>query len=173
MGSHSLAIATARMKILIGIILLVSYLFSNGSAKISLTVVDGNVEEVACCKGDDILTCEQISVNATALGDDELEVTPLGETLHFKGMIDDSKDTYNYANNNTDAVLSYNATSGGISGVISDGNSRVFHVIEFCGNGITVLKTLDLQNIGVNQNMGVNVEEDDLKEEEATTMIPV
>ena len=62
--------------------------------------LEGSEEELACCDGDDILSCEHISVNATALGDQDLELTPLGESVQFKGMVGDSDHSYHYSNEN-------------------------------------------------------------------------
>jgi len=155
-----LTITTTRMKIVFKIIFLVGSLFSYGSGQTQLTTekddsmealeptqlitVNDEVDEKdpACCSGDGILTCEQITVNAKALGEDKLELTPLGLTVEFNGMVDGNNDTYNYTNSDTTALLTYNATSGGMSGQISVEGSEVSYIIEFCGQGITVLKSM-------------------------------
>merc|ERR1719427_257536 len=55
--------------------------------------------------------------------------------------------SYHYANANAsiDMFITYNAVKGSAYGHLTDGHTEATYVIEFCGDDIHVLKTLDVQ----------------------------
>ena len=79
-------------------------------------------------------------MDISSLGDEDLELGPLNTTVQYRGLVEGSKNSHYYVNKYVDAVLSVNR--GHVYGhmQLDDGDS---YVVEYCGNGIHVLKQLD------------------------------
>jgi len=112
----------------------------------------------ACCEGEHILSCTEIDLDVTVIGDGDLYLEPLESTLTFDGMVDDSTDSYHYSNEHVDFILTVNAEKGSVYGHAQLDDDRSY-VIEFCGDDGHVLKELDVENLGENVGVSDVVEE--------------
>jgi len=113
-------------------------------------------QELACCEGEEFLSCQPIAINITALGDQELDLLILNKTLAFKGMVGESINSYHYGSTDADVVITlHNGDVYGHAALVS-GES---FVIENCGNGVHVVKKLDVDTLG--ENVGVDLESND------------
>ena len=117
----------------------------------------------ACCSGDNILSCTEIDLNLTVLGDGDLYLEPLNTTLSFEGMVDDSTNAYHYGSDHVDFILTVHEEKGSVYGHAQLDDDRSY-VIEFCGDDGHVLKELDVQKLGANVGFG-----DVIEDEEQTT----
>lgn len=99
-----------------------------------------------CCQGDKILSCLQVALDSSILGDDDLYLEPLNATLSFVGMVDGTINGYHYGNDDVDFSLTFNARTGGVYGHASLDDGRSF-TIEYCGGDVHVLKELDVKNM--------------------------
>ena len=117
----------------------------------------------ACCDGEHILSCTEIDLDLTVIGDGDLYLEPLNTTLSFEGMVGDSTNAYHYGSEHVDFILTVHKEKGSVYGhaQLDDDSS---YVIEFCGEDGHVLKELDVENLG--ENVGFN---DVMEDEEQTT----
>merc|ERR1712200_253972 len=130
--------------------------------------------ELACCQDDLILSCDQINVDVTAVGSDELELASLDQVVKLKGMI--GENGWSYGNEDLDVILSYNDAKGSLYGHINDITNGASHVIEYCDDLIHVIKRVDVDNLGedfVVDNVDERNETDALRDEVAdfTTIV--
>ncbi len=113
--------------------------------------------DLPCCQDDNLLSCHQVDLDVKSLGDQDLELAPLNTTVQYKGLVQGSKNSYHYENDLVDLVLTVH--NGDIYGhmALDNGDS---YTVEYCGDGIHVMKQLDVENLG--ENVG---EENDDEEE--------
>ena len=113
--------------------------------------------DLPCCQDDNLLSCHQVDLDVNSLGDQDLELAPLNTTVQYKGLVQGSKNSYHYENDLVDLVLTVH--NGDIYGhmALDNGDS---YTVEYCGDGIHVMKQLDVENLGED-----NGEEDELDEE--------
>eukprot|EP00088_Acartia_fossae_P054754 TRINITY_DN6318_c0_g1_i2.p1 TRINITY_DN6318_c0_g1~~TRINITY_DN6318_c0_g1_i2.p1 ORF type:complete len:529 (+),score=57.41 TRINITY_DN6318_c0_g1_i2:44-1630(+) len=104
-------------------------------------------DEPECCQGEFVLSCRQFQLDPDALGDDDLYLEPLNTTLQFKGMVGDSDHAYHYGSDHIDFTITLQKQTADAYGhaMLDDGRSLV---IEFCGEGIHVLKELNFESLG-------------------------
>jgi len=102
-------------------------------------------QDLACCQGEQLLSCNQVDLDVASLGDQDLELSPLNVTVEFKGMVDGSSNSYHYENDLVDLVLSVH--NGDIYGHMAMDNGDSY-IVEYCGNGVHVIKQLDVDNLG-------------------------
>jgi hypothetical protein len=108
-------------------------------------------QDLPCCQDDNLLSCHQVDLDAASLGDEDLDLTPLNITVQFKGLVEGSEHSYHYENDLVDIVLTDH--NGDIYGHMSLDNGDSY-VVEYCGQGIHVIKQLDVANLG--ENSGVD-----------------
>jgi len=132
-----------------------SFLVSFGTCQnvLFLQTDDSSVAELPCCQGDFVLSCQQINVEAAALGQDELDITPLNQTVKFLGKVGDSDHSYYYGNDDIEMVVTYHAEKEALYGHLINESNGDSYVIEFCGPKIHVLKQLDVNSM--EENKGV------------------
>jgi hypothetical protein len=141
------------------VILLTITVLSNGAEGGSLlNAAPQSGSELSCCQDDNLLSCQQVNIDQSALGDDDLYLEPINATLAFEGMVENTNNSYHYGNDDVDFVITVHIETGGIYGhaALADGGS---YVIEYCGDAIHVLKELDVANLG--ENLGVDYVEED------------
>jgi len=145
------------MKLLL--LLQASFFFSFGTCQTVLffQTDESSVADLPCCQGDFVLSCQQINLNAAVLGQQELDITPLHQTVKFIEMVGDSDHSYHYGNDDLEMVVTYHAEKEALYGQVSDESTGDSYVIEFCGNKTHVLKKLDVSSMG--GNMGVDTVE--------------
>ena len=112
--------------------------------------------ELACCEGVGFLSCQPIAINIVALGNQKLDFMILNKTLAFIGMVGDSINSYQYGSTDADVVITHQ--KGHVYGHAALASGESF-VIEYCGNGVHVVKKLDVETLG--ENVGVDLEDDD------------
>ena len=103
--------------------------------------------DLPCCQDDQLLSCHQVDLDVNTLGDQDLDLAPLNTTVQYKGLVLGSKHSYHYENDLVDVVLTVH--NGDIYGhmALDNGDS---YTIEYCGDGIHVMKQLDVENLGEN-----------------------
>ena len=114
--------------------------------------------ELACCEGKNILSCQQVALDTSVLGQTDMHIAPLDSTLAFQGTVADNLNAYHYTNKDIDLILTHNPNKDSVHGhaILADGRS---FVIEYCGDNLHALIELDVDNLG--EDIGL--------EEETTT----
>jgi len=111
-------------------------------------------QDLPCCHDENLLSCHQVDLDVSSLGNEDLDLTPLNTTVHYKGLVEGSEHSYHYENDLVDMVLTVH--NGDIYGHMSMDNGDSY-VVEYCGQGIHVIKQLDVDNLG--EDYGVDSEE--------------
>ena len=109
---------------------------------------------MTCCAGKQVLSCQPIQFDTDSFGDYELDLSPLATVVQLIGITGDNQNSYHYANANesVDMFITYNAAKGSAYGHLTDGLKEASYVIEFCGDDIHVLKSLDVQMLKRDSN---------------------
>ena len=74
------------------------------------------VGDIACCKGGNVSSCQQINVETSTLGDDILYLPALNETVKFKSLVGTSGNSYLYGNDKFNLYLTKSPTKNIIIG---------------------------------------------------------
>merc|ERR1719186_157041 len=132
-----------------GILFLGSILFSYGNpANILFSEsLNRRPDNLTCCNDDLAPSCDQIDINIATLGDEHVELTPLGAVVQFIGMVGDNDHSYHYESKDLEMVITYHAELGSVFGHVSNDTSGDSYVIEYCGQETHVLKKLDVDNM--------------------------
>jgi len=103
-------------------------------------------QELSCCQGDYILSCQEFDIDLSVLGDGDLYLEPLNTTLTFRGLVFMSSNSYNYGNDDVEFIITANVEIGSVYGHAAFDNGKSY-VIEYCGDDKHVLKELDVENL--------------------------
>ena len=109
-------------------------------------------QQLSCCQGDNILSCQEFDIDLSVLGDGDLFLEPLNTTLTFRGLVFMSSNSYNYGNDDVDFIITANVEIGSVYGHAAFDNGKSY-VIEYCGDNNHVLKELDVQNLGSDEGI--------------------
>ncbi len=112
----------------------------------------GTRQQLSCCEGMNILSCDEIEIDLNALGDEDLYLEPLNTTLQYQGLVLMSSNSYHYSNGEVDFILTANVELGSVYGHAAFENGKSY-VIEFCGENVHVLKELDVENLGADEGV--------------------
>ena len=126
-----------------------SIFINSGCFSSSLVSLSGkrNIVGSKCCMGKHILECSNANVNLKNLGASEIDL-PGSLTLNFVNIVSGNTNSYHYASDDGEAVITMNAEGNGLHGhaTSADGES---YVLEYCGAGGHVWKSMDVKNVSI------------------------
>ncbi len=115
---------------------------------------DKGRQQLSCCQGDNILSCQEFDIDLSVLGDGDLFLEPLNTTLTFRGLVFMSSNSYKYGNDHVEFIITANVEIGSAYGHAAFDNGKSY-VIEYCGDNRHVLKELDVENLGANKGVDI------------------
>lgn len=142
-----------KLYLLLGVIFFTG---ASGGALFKERAVESRMD-LPCCQDDHLLSCHQVDLDVNTLGDQDLELAPLNTTVQYKGLVQGSKNSYHYENDLVDLVLTVH--NGDIYGHMAMDNGDSY-TVEYCGDGVHVMKQLDVENLG--ENIGDDDEEGEM-----------
>ena len=106
------------------------------------------VSKLPCCNGPSVESCQQIIINTSFLGQDEL-MLKLKQTIELLRPVEGSEYNYHYENDNIEMAQDYHPEDGSLYGYINEYGTG-YYDIDSCGNKKYVLKTYDHSQMNFN-----------------------